>query len=286
VEEDKVDLAKSILAHAGDKLMLPLDHVVAAEFAENAPNKVVEVIPDGEMGMDIGPKTRAAYAEVLKTARTIIWNGPMGVFEKKPFDAGTVAVAKAVADSGALSVVGGGDSEKAVKNAGVADKISHISTGGGATLEYLSGIPLRGVAALMDKQAARDRRSAPARHGEHAHLGRGGEKPVNGRNEDACAALGAGDLFDQNHEQHEVPDFKDLDLAEDVEQQLVAGHEHRRPDGPNQVHHAVDRVGSAQADDDVGQDAGRHQHELGEHQAGEEHHELALGGKHSGQAGE
>jgi phosphoglycerate kinase len=151
VEEDKVQLAKEILAHSGDKLMLPVDHVVAAEFAENAPNEVVDVIPDGKMGMDIGPKTRAAFAEVLKTAKTIIWNGPMGVFEKKPFDAGTVAVAKAVADSGALSVVGGGDSEKAVKNAGVADKISHISTGGGASLEYLSGITLPGVAALTDK---------------------------------------------------------------------------------------------------------------------------------------
>jgi phosphoglycerate kinase len=151
VEEDKVELAKEILAHSGDKLMLPVDHVVAAEFAENAPNEVVDVIPDGKMGMDIGPKTRAAFAEVLKTAKTIIWNGPMGVFEKKPFDAGTVAVAKAVAESGALSVVGGGDSEKAVKNAGVADKISHISTGGGASLEYLSGITLPGVAALTDK---------------------------------------------------------------------------------------------------------------------------------------
>ena len=151
VEEDKVELAKEILAHSGSKLMLPVDHVVAAEFAENAPNEVVEEIPDGKMGMDIGPKTRAAFAEVLKTAKTIIWNGPMGVFEKKPFDAGTVAVAKAVAESGALSVVGGGDSEKAVKNAGVADKISHISTGGGASLEYLSGITLPGVAALTDK---------------------------------------------------------------------------------------------------------------------------------------
>jgi phosphoglycerate kinase len=151
VEEDKVELAKEILAHSGDKLMLPVDHVVAAEFAENAPNEVVDVIPDGKMGMDIGPKTRAAFAEVLKSAKTIIWNGPMGVFEKKPFDAGTVAVAKAVAESGALSVVGGGDSEKAVKNAGVADKISHISTGGGASLEYLSGITLPGVAALTDK---------------------------------------------------------------------------------------------------------------------------------------
>ena len=151
VEEDKIDLAKTLLEKSGDKLMLPVDHVVAAEFAENAPNEVVEEIPEGKMGLDIGPKTREAFAAVLKSAKTIIWNGPMGVFEKKPFDAGTVAVGKAVAESGALSVVGGGDSEMAVKSAGVADKISHISTGGGASLEYLSGITLPGVAALTDK---------------------------------------------------------------------------------------------------------------------------------------
>jgi phosphoglycerate kinase len=151
VEADKVDLAKELLAKYGDKLMLPVDHIVAAEFAENAPNQAVDEIPDGMMGMDIGPKTAAAFGEVLRTAKTIIWNGPMGVFEKKPFDKGTIAVGLAVAESGALSVVGGGDSEKAVKSAGVADKISHISTGGGASLEYLSGLVLPGVAALTDK---------------------------------------------------------------------------------------------------------------------------------------
>ncbi|MDR3719467.1 MAG: phosphoglycerate kinase [Bryobacteraceae bacterium] len=151
VEADKVDLAKELLAKYGDKLMLPVDHIVAAEFAENAPNEAVDEIPDGMMGMDIGPKTAAAFAAVLSTAKTIIWNGPMGVFEKKPFDKGTIAVGLAVAASGALSVVGGGDSEKAVKSAGVADKISHISTGGGASLEYLSGLVLPGVAALTDK---------------------------------------------------------------------------------------------------------------------------------------
>jgi len=151
VEADKVDLAKDLLAKYGDKLMLPVDHIVAAELAENAPNEAVDEIPDGKMGLDIGPKTAAAYAEVLHGAKTIIWNGPMGVFEKKPFDKGTIAVGKAVAESGALSVVGGGDSEKAVKSAGVADKISHISTGGGASLEYLSGLVLPGVAALTDK---------------------------------------------------------------------------------------------------------------------------------------
>jgi phosphoglycerate kinase len=151
VEADKVDLAKELLAKYGDKLMLPVDHIVAAEFAENAPNQAVDEIPDGMMGMDIGPKTAAAFGAVLRTAKTIIWNGPMGVFEKKPFDKGTIAVGLAVAESGALSVVGGGDSEKAVKSAGVADKISHISTGGGASLEYLSGLVLPGVAALTDK---------------------------------------------------------------------------------------------------------------------------------------
>jgi phosphoglycerate kinase len=151
VEEDKVALAKELLAKAGDKLMLPTDHVVAELFEADAPNEVVTEIPDGKMGMDIGPATRAAFAEVLGAAKTIIWNGPMGVFEKKPFDAGTVAVAEAVANSGALSVVGGGDSEKAVKQAGLSDKISHISTGGGASLEFLSGLTLPGVAALTDK---------------------------------------------------------------------------------------------------------------------------------------
>jgi phosphoglycerate kinase len=151
VEDDKLDLARDLLAKSGDKLMLPVDHIVAAELAENAPHEAVTVIPGDKMGLDIGPATAAAFGEVLRGAKTIIWNGPMGVFEKKPFDAGTIAVGKAVAESGALSVVGGGDSEKAVKSAGVADKISHISTGGGASLEFLSGLVLPGVAALSDK---------------------------------------------------------------------------------------------------------------------------------------
>jgi phosphoglycerate kinase len=103
------------------------------------------------MGLDIGEKTIAEYSGIIRGAKTIIWNGPMGVFEKPPFDLGTVALAKAVAESGAISVVGGGDSEKAIKSAGVSDKISHISTGGGASLEFLSGIELPGVAALTDK---------------------------------------------------------------------------------------------------------------------------------------
>jgi phosphoglycerate kinase len=152
VEDDKLDLAKQLMAEAGDKLMLPVDHVVAAEFKAGAPSEVVDRVPDGMMALDIGPKTIAAYEAVISKAKTVIWNGPMGVFEMPPFDRGTVALAKAVAGSGATSVVGGGDSEKAIKSAGVADKISHVSTGGGASLEYLSGIELPGVAALPTKK--------------------------------------------------------------------------------------------------------------------------------------
>jgi phosphoglycerate kinase len=151
VEDDKLDLARDLLAKLGTKLMLPVDHVVVAELKENAPNEVVDTVPDGKMGVDIGPKTIDAFSKVIADAKTIIWNGPMGVFEKPPFDKGTVAVAKAVAGSGAVSVVGGGDSEKAVKSAGVTSKISHVSTGGGASLEFLAGIELPGVAALTDK---------------------------------------------------------------------------------------------------------------------------------------
>ena len=150
VEEDKVDLAKALLEKAGGKLLLPIDHVVAAEFKEGAANEVVETIPADKMALDIGPKTIEIFSREIGKAKTIIWNGPMGVFEKPPFDRGTVAVAKAVADSGATSLVGGGDSEKAVKAAGVASKISHISTGGGASLEFLAGIELPGVAALSE----------------------------------------------------------------------------------------------------------------------------------------
>jgi phosphoglycerate kinase len=135
----------------GDKLMLPSDHVVAAEFKAGAENEVVTEIPEGKMALDIGPATIAAFEAVIKESKTIIWNGPMGVFELKPFDTGTVAIAKAVASSGAVSVVGGGDSEKAIKSAGVSDKITHVSTGGGASLEFLSGLELPGVAALTER---------------------------------------------------------------------------------------------------------------------------------------
>jgi len=148
VEEDKIGLAKTLLASLGDKLMLPVDHIVVAEIAAGAPNEVVATIPADKIAVDIGPKTIEAYRAAIATAKTVIWNGPMGIFEKPPFDKGTVALAKAVAESGAVSVVGGGDSEKAIKAAGVTDKISHVSTGGGASLEFLGGIDLPGVAAL------------------------------------------------------------------------------------------------------------------------------------------
>jgi phosphoglycerate kinase len=151
VEEDKIDLARELMAQAGAKLMLPLDHVVADELKAGVTSEVTERVENQKMGLDIGPRTIEAFSRTVAAAKTIIWNGPMGVFETPPFDRGTVALAKAVAASGAISVVGGGDSEKAIKSAGVADKISHISTGGGASLEFLAGIELPGVAALRSR---------------------------------------------------------------------------------------------------------------------------------------
>src|SRR6478752_8405063 len=148
VEEDKISLAARLLETAGGKLEFPLDHVVVREIRPGADHEVVTEIGADQIGVDIGPKTIDAYARIIANAKTIIWNGPMGIFEMPPFDKGTVALAKAVAESGAVSVVGGGDSEKAIKTAGVADKISHISTGGGASMEFLAGIELPGVAAL------------------------------------------------------------------------------------------------------------------------------------------
>jgi phosphoglycerate kinase len=151
VEEDKVQLAKDLMEQAGDKLLLPVDHAVAPEFKGGGEAQYVDTIPDGMMALDIGPKTVKLYTDVIRSSKTIIWNGPMGVFEMPPFDVGTVSLAKAVAESGAVSVVGGGDSEKAIKTAGVSDKITHVSTGGGASLEFLSGLELPGVAALTEK---------------------------------------------------------------------------------------------------------------------------------------
>lgn len=151
VEEDKVELARELMDAAGDKLLLPVDHAVAPEFKGGGEARYEDQIPEGMMALDIGPRTVREYTDVIRSSKTIIWNGPMGVFEMPPFDVGTVALAKAVAESGAISVVGGGDSEKAIKTAGVSDKITHVSTGGGASLEFLSGLELPGVAALTDK---------------------------------------------------------------------------------------------------------------------------------------
>jgi phosphoglycerate kinase len=159
VEEDKIELAKKILADAkaqNFKFLLPLDNVIVPEFKADAPASVVEssVIPADQMGLDIGPKTIAAYSAEIAKAKTIVWNGPMGVFEMPAFARGTLAVAQAVARAttgGAISIVGGGDSVAAVHQSGLADKISHISTGGGASLEFLGGRKLPGVEALTNK---------------------------------------------------------------------------------------------------------------------------------------
>jgi phosphoglycerate kinase len=151
VEEERIaDAGRVIEAarRAGRRLLLPMDHVVAEKLDAAAPSRVVTTIPDGWMGLDIGPQTAALYAAEAGRARTIFWNGPMGVFELEPFASGTEAVAQAVAGSSAVSVVGGGDSLAAVKKMGVASRITHLSTGGGASLEYVQGLELPGVAAL------------------------------------------------------------------------------------------------------------------------------------------
>jgi phosphoglycerate kinase len=155
VEPDKIALAGQLLQEAPHQLLLPVDHVVVKEIKPGAANRVVSTIGADDIAVDIGPETIAEYAKVIGEAKTIIWNGPMGIFEMPPFDTGTVSLAKAVAESGAISVVGGGDSEKAIKTAGVSEKITHVSTGGGASLEFLSGLELPGVIALTEKAAAR-----------------------------------------------------------------------------------------------------------------------------------
>jgi phosphoglycerate kinase len=159
VENDKIDLAKKILSDAkarNFKLLLPSDHVTAPEFKPDSPATVADVsaTPSDQMGLDIGPETIASYAAEIAKAKTIVWNGPMGVFEMPSFAKGTLAIAKAVAaatSSGATSIVGGGDSVAAVHQSGVADRISHISTGGGASLEFLAGRKLPGVEALTNR---------------------------------------------------------------------------------------------------------------------------------------
>ncbi|WP_370813983.1 phosphoglycerate kinase [Butyricicoccus pullicaecorum] len=155
-EDDKLDLAKELMAKAeakGVKLLLPIDTVCADHFAADATPVVYEAgaLPADMMGLDIGPKTIELFSEAVKDAGTVVWNGPMGVFEFDAFAVGTKAVAKAIAESGAVSIIGGGDSAAAVEKLGFADKMSHISTGGGASLEFLEGLVLPGIACLEDK---------------------------------------------------------------------------------------------------------------------------------------
>ena len=155
-EEDKLDLANEMVekAHAkGVNFMIPVDNVIGRAYDENTENMVIysDSIPDGWMGLDIGPVTRELFAKTIQGAGTVVWNGPMGVSEWKNFAAGTEGVAKAVAESGAISIIGGGDSAAAVEKLGYADKMTHISTGGGASLEFLEGKELPGIACLLDK---------------------------------------------------------------------------------------------------------------------------------------
>ncbi len=155
-EDDKVELAKELLEKAeakGVKFLLPIDNVVGKEYDENTEFQFVKsnAIPEGWMGLDVGEETRELYANAINGAGTVVWNGPMGVSEWKNFAGGTEAVAKAVADSGAISIIGGGDSAAAVAKLGFADKMTHISTGGGASLEFLEGLELPGIACLQDK---------------------------------------------------------------------------------------------------------------------------------------
>ncbi len=155
-EEDKLELAKETMANAeknGVKFLLPVDNKVGKEYDPNTESQEVpsDNIPEGWMGLDIGPKTIELFTEAIKGAGTVVWNGPMGVSEWENFAAGTVGVAKAVAESGAISIIGGGDSAAAVEKLGFADKMTHISTGGGASLEFLEGLELPGIACLNEK---------------------------------------------------------------------------------------------------------------------------------------
>lgn len=156
LEEDWIEKAGQMMTDAkekGVKFLIPVDNKVGKEYDENTESKIVnsDEIPDGWMGLDIGPESQKLFTDAIKGAGTVIWNGPMGVSEWRNFEDGTVAVAKAVADSGAISIIGGGDSVAAVTKLGFADKMSHISTGGGASLEFLEGKELPGIAALQDK---------------------------------------------------------------------------------------------------------------------------------------
>ncbi len=153
VEPDKVDLASQLLDQGGDKLMLPVDSHCGDDFKGNCNKQVVDAgaIPDGWQGLDIGPKTIEAYTKAVADAKTVVWNGPMGVFEMPPFDEGTKAVAAAISDSDATSIIGGGDSAAAVQQLGFAERVSHVSTGGGASLAMLEGKKFQAVELLDDK---------------------------------------------------------------------------------------------------------------------------------------
>ena len=153
VEDEVLDTARELLQIAGNKLRLPVDVVIADDFSADADRKIIAMgpIPDGWRILDIGPDSVASFDKVLNGAGTIVWNGPMGVFELSPFAAGTFGVAEAVANSGAISIIGGGDSVAAINLAGLQSKITHISTGGGASLEMLEGLELPGLAALQDR---------------------------------------------------------------------------------------------------------------------------------------
>ena len=153
LEKDYIDYAKEMMAKAGDKLLLPIDTVVATDFANDAESKVVPEggIEAGWQGLDIGPKTIELFSDAVKSAKTVVWNGPMGVFEMENFAKGTNAIAQVLAEIDATTVIGGGDSVAAVNQAGLGDKMSHISTGGGASLEFLEGKELPGIVALQDR---------------------------------------------------------------------------------------------------------------------------------------
>ncbi|MGM0218092.1 phosphoglycerate kinase [Enterococcus sp. AZ126] len=153
VEEDKVELAKELIEKAGDKLILPIDSITAADFSNDVPTEEhTGDVPDGQMGLDIGPETIALFAQALEGAKTVVWNGPMGVFEMSNFANGTIGVCEAIANlEDATTIIGGGDSAAAAIQLGFADKFTHISTGGGASLELLEGKELPGLAAINDK---------------------------------------------------------------------------------------------------------------------------------------
>ena len=159
-DSEKIDYCKEMMAKAeakGVKLLLPVDAVVAASFPNPIDGEIevetvaADAIPADKMGLDIGEKSQALFAEAAKNAKTVVWNGPMGVFENPTLAKGTIAVAQALADSAAVTIVGGGDSAAACEQLGFADKITHISTGGGASLEFLEGLELPGIACLQDK---------------------------------------------------------------------------------------------------------------------------------------